>query len=278
MPIELPPGTANYSDRNPPPQSRQILVILGIVAMVIAIAFWLLNLLVSGLILLIPPSFERQLGALTVPAFEQLAQPSATQDTLNQLLDRLEVHLPASQQQAHQYQVLYIPDKTVNALAIPGDRVIIYDGLLDQMNSENELMMVLGHELGHFAHRDHLRRLGRSLVVRLMVTVVFGDPGALQSIAVSSINAITDSQFSQNQEYQADTFGLNLLHATYGHVGGATEFFQKMSKQERHSVDFLSTHPTSRNRIKRLEAEIRTQGFKLGTRSPLPDALISTQR
>ncbi|MEP0779976.1 M48 family metalloprotease [Microcoleus sp. ZQ-A2] len=45
-------------------------------------------------------------------------------------------------------------------LALPGDAIVIYADLVQQAKSQNELMMVLGHELGHFAHRDHWRGLG----------------------------------------------------------------------------------------------------------------------
>jgi predicted Zn-dependent protease len=275
MPIELPPGTAAYSDHSPPPRNRNLLVILGLIVGAIAILFWTLSLLADGLVAIIPPSVEKQLGALTVPAFEQLSQPSPAQDTLNQLLDRLEAQLPAEQRQNHQYQVLYIPEATVNAVAIPGDRVIIYRGLLEQTKSENELMMVLGHELGHFAHRDHLRRLGRELVLQLALAAFLGDTGGLQSIAVSAIRTVGDAQFSQSQEYQADEFGLHVLQATYGHVTGATDFFARMSQQESANIAFLATHPTSQRRVHRLEQTIAKQQYAQGTRSPLPASLTN---
>lgn len=273
MPIELPPGTASYSDRSRPPEKRQYLLLLGLAVAIIIAGIWLFNAVVNGLVWLIPPGVERQLGALTVPAFEQLAKPSPAQDTLNQLLDRLEPHLPAEQRQNRDYQVLFVPDSTVNALAIPGDRIIIYQGLLDKMQSENELMMVLGHELGHFANRDHLKSLGRGVVMQLVLAAFFGDLGSLQAIAVSGVTALSNAQFSQNQEYRADKVGLDLLHATYGHVAGATDFFTELSQQPELNIDFLSTHPASRNRVKRLEEAIAQRGYRLGEKRPLPEAI-----
>ncbi|MBD2058860.1 M48 family metallopeptidase [Oculatella sp. FACHB-28] len=273
MPIELPPGTASYrGDRNPEPKKRQILLVVGLIIAVVFFAFWLFGALVNGLVWLIPPSVERQLGTFTVPVFEQMAEPSAAQDSLNQLLDRLEANLPPEQQQDHDYQVLYIPDATVNAIAIPGDRVIIYRGLLAQTESENELMMVLGHELGHFANRDHLRRLSRGLVLQLLIAVFFGDTGGLQDVAISGLSSISNAQFSQGQELQADEFGLNLLQQTYGHVAGATDFFKRLSQQEGANIDFLATHPNSNKRVQRLERAI-AKGHDLGERSPLPAPL-----
>jgi Zn-dependent protease with chaperone function len=272
MPIELPPGTASYSDRSPPPKNRQFLLLGAFFAGLLVLLFWLVGWFAEEVITLLPYSVEQQLGAVIVPQYAALAQPSAAQDTLNQLVDRLETHLPQEQQQ-RDYQVLYIADETINAAAIPGDRIIVYKGLLDQMASENELMMVLGHELGHFAHRDHLRRLGRSFAMRLLFASFVGDLGGLQSLALSGVTAISNSRFSQRQEYQADDFGLSLLAQTYGHTAGATDFFERLSKMPGANIAFLSTHPSSKNRVRRLEQEIKRQGYPVEMRSPLPSSL-----
>ena len=56
----------------------------------------------------------------------------------------------------------------MNAVALPGGNIVVFAGLLKEIKSENELAMILGHELGHFAHRDHLRGAdGHTLRVRL---------------------------------------------------------------------------------------------------------------
>ncbi|WP_206603135.1 M48 family metallopeptidase [Leptolyngbya ohadii] len=269
MTIELPPGMADYSENSPPPQNRQIVLLLGFFAG-LAIAFLLsIDLMIGVLVGWIPPQVEQQLGALIVPSFEQQAKPSATQDSLNQLLDRLKPHLPAEQQR--NYRVLYIPDSTVNALAIPGDRIILYKGLIDQAESENELMMVLGHELGHFAHRDHLRQLGRGLLWQIAISSFFGDLNGLQSIALSATQMLSNSSFSQTQEYRADEMGITLLQKTYGQVAGATDFFARLSEKENFAIDFLTTHPNPDQRVRRLEQIIQKNGWKVGERFPFRD-------
>ena len=141
------------TDRNPPPTARQLLTILAIFVGFIVGVVWLLLLLVDNLVLLIPVEVEQQLGRLMVPTYERVAQPSPTQDELNRLLDGLEEELEPPLESERDFRVLYVPEPTVNAIAIPGDRIVIYEGLLSQMESENELAMILGHELGHFAHR-----------------------------------------------------------------------------------------------------------------------------
>jgi Zn-dependent protease with chaperone function len=273
MPIELPPGTAAYSDRNEPTKNRQVVGVFGIFFAATLVLILIINLLVNQLVWWIPPGVERQLGVIAVPVFEAQAEPSPAQDTLNELLDRLEQYLPADVKSDRDYQVFYIPDPTVNALAIPGDRVIIYQGLLDKMNSENELMMVLGHELGHFAHKDHLRSLGRGILVQVVFASLFGDVGSLASVVVSGVETFNRSQFSQNQETQADQFGLNLLVQTYGHAAGATDFFADLSRESSANLDFLATHPAPQKRVDRLNALIQEKQYPIKQTVDLPKTL-----
>ncbi len=267
-------SSTNYKSRNQPPNIRQLLILLGIFAGFTIGIIWLISWIASSIVWLIPPSVEQQLGAVIVPLFESQTKPSAAQNTLNELLDRLEAQLPPQQRQNRDYQVLYIPEDTVNALAIPGDRIIIYAGLVKQAQSENELMMVLGHELGHFANRDHLRSLGRAVIVQIAITYFIGDVGTIGSIAVSGVETLSNAQYSQSQESQADEVGLKLLQQTYGHVAGATDFFARMSeKKASDDIDFLATHPAPGRRVKQLQQLIKQRNYKVEQKLPLPPTL-----
>ena len=271
MPIEVPSGFANYDDdRNPPPKKRQILFFLGLFLGTIALIVWGAVLLVDLAVAQIPPEVEQQLGRAIVPVFAEQAQAGPVQEALNALLDRLERQAPAEATTDRDYQVLYVPQEVVNAIAIPGDRVIIYQGLLEQMESENELMMVLGHELGHFAHRDHLRGLGRGIAVRVALAAVLGDVGTLGSIAISGAENLSSSQYSQGQETQADDFGLDLLVGHYGNAAGATDFFQRLSAEGGRGWDFLASHPNPDRRVRQIEAWVQERGYAIGTKQPLP--------
>lgn len=277
MPIELPPGTAAYSEDTAPASNRQLLTLLMLFLLGLGLAVGLALWLSGAIVWLIPTSVEQQLGRAIVPVYEAQSRPSDTQNTLNTLLDRLEAHLPEEQRSDRDYQVLYVPEDVVNAIAIPGDRVIIYRGLLAEMESENELMMVLGHELGHFANRDHLRGLSRQIMLRLALSSVLGDLGSVGAIATNSVSALSNAQFSQSQEKQADEIGLTLLAAEYGHAAGATDFFSRLAAkgeiQNLPGMAIFASHPPSIARVRAIERQIDQQDYAIEETEPLSQPL-----
>src|SRR4030095_7690097 len=93
------------------------------------------------------------------------------------LVDRLAAHW-SDCPYAFRAGVLDEPDP--NALALPRGTILVARGLRARVASENELAQVLGHELGHYRARDHLRGLGRGLAAQFVLSAI-GDSGELVS-------------------------------------------------------------------------------------------------
>lgn len=260
-------------DRNPPANNRQLITLLVLFLGTIVAVVWGFSLLVDRLVYFIPVSVEQQLGQLIVPIYQQQAKEGAAEKSLQELLERIINNLDSSQKKDRNYQILYVPKETINALAIPGDTIVLYRGLIERAESENELMMVLGHELGHFANRDRIISLGKTILVRVAIASIIGDTGGLDSVIGGAINNISSSHYSQSQEKQADEFGLILLNKTYGYVAGATDFFERIAADRSRDIAFLSTHPAPKDRVKNLEKLIEKRQYEIGKRSPLPDPL-----
>jgi len=168
----------------------------------------------------------------------------------------------------------YVQDKigAVNAAAFPGGVVLVFTGLLDKMRSENELAFVLGHELGHFKNRDHLKGMGRLLVLLVGSVFVLGPDNALGNLALSSLN-LAETGFSRRQESDADEFALKTLQCRYGHVGGATDFFATMMKEEsglKLFNHFFASHPDSQKRIDAMDQQADQAGYPQKATVPMP--------
>jgi len=161
------------------------------------------------------------------------------------------------------YTVYILESKNINALALPGGNILVFTGLLKNIDSRNELAFVLAHELGHYYHRDHLRALGRNLIFLLISSVLFrADNPANRFITNAIVN--TQMRFSQSQERLADLYALDLLYKTYGDVSSAIEFFNKMAKMEKLPKFFyvFSSHPYSKDRITAIKEAIKKRGYK----------------
>jgi len=159
----------------------------------------------------------------------------------------------------------------VNAAALPGGHMLVFTGLLEEMTSENELAFVLAHELGHFAHRDHLRGLGRALVLLTVSTVLLGADNDINGMIGQGMQ-LTELNFSRTQETRADEFALEALACQYGHVSGATDFFSKIPAEADPGRfgHYFASHPENRRRIDHLKTMARQRGYPSGELRPLP--------
>jgi Zn-dependent protease with chaperone function len=183
------------------------------------------------------------------------------------LVDRLVQHWPDA---PYQFRVEIDDSEIANAMALPGGLIIVTQGLLDQVESENELAFVLGHELGHFKNRDHLRALGRGIVMALFFTVVTGNDVAGIGIKAADL---TLRGFSRRQETKADEFGLAVAYSEYGHVDNAWRLFERWDTQDSALIDiatYLSTHPEAGDRVVDMKARAVAEGWRVeGDLSPL---------
>ncbi|MDR1889539.1 MAG: M48 family metallopeptidase [Zoogloeaceae bacterium] len=162
-------------------------------------------------------------------------------------------------------------DSEPNAFATLGGNVIIHQGLLNHLQSENALAMVLAHEIAHIKHRDPIVSIGGGVAVAVLFSALIGnsDGGALVAWAIG----LTQMSFSREQESAADDAALAALKAHYGYTNGADGFFTYITKEYPEIARipaFLSTHPTPPERIKHIQS-----GFALTPPilTPLPEAL-----
>jgi predicted Zn-dependent protease len=130
--------------------------------------------------------------------------------------------------------------------------------------------MVLAHELGHFRLRHHLRGLGRGAILLAMMIVLGGEPEANSFISPSS--QLVSLSFSRADEAAADEYALDTLHRAVGHVGGATDFFDKLAAMELSlpGMSYLSTHPRSSDRVQALRSMISERGYRELALDPKP--------
>lgn len=246
---------------------REFFLLLGGVLGVILIVYIALGFAVDIVVTKLSPEIEQSLGRLYSKIYEN-TEETTTGIQLQEILDGLAKELPKGELQ---YKVHLVTNSLINAMALPGGNIVVFSGLIKEVKSENELAFVLAHELGHFANRDHLRGLGRRLVLLTISIALLGRDSSAANFLMNSLLNV-EMKFSQHQEKMADLWALDLLNRRYGHVSGATDFFEKMSKKEKKGriLYYFATHPYPENRVKTLEEQIREKGYLVLVKEKIP--------
>ncbi|HID69916.1 MAG TPA: peptidase M48 [Desulfobacterales bacterium] len=262
---KLADGDVNISKSHP---LKEAAWLVGGLVLLMLMLYFSLGFL-SGLIAMrLPVKAEIWIGSKISSVFEY-----DSNDYLQNHLDLLVKALPAdSSLHAYNFKIYLDESEQVNAMALPGGSIVVLKGLLKNIKSENELDMVLAHELGHFAHRDHLQAMGRGLLVVAASLLL---PGDQSSDIVPWIAGKLERTYSQKQEAAADSWGIDLLNSRYGHVGGATDFFTRLAgKDKSHLSYFFATHPHPDYRIENLNKLILQNHYVVGETIPLPNKKI----
>ena len=195
-------------------------------------------------------------GALASPNNAQLQR-------LRAIAQRLVPHTPQWNERAPgwKWEVNLIGSKQINAFVMPGGKIVFYTGILDQLQlTDDDIAMVMGHEMAH-ALREHAReRLAKSQVTGMGLSLGaqllgLGDMG---NLAANLGTELLTLQYSRSDESEADLVGLEIAARAGYDPKAAITLWQKMAKAtgDKGGMAFLSSHPSGPNRIKELEANL----------------------
>jgi predicted Zn-dependent protease len=165
------------------------------------------------------------------------------------------------------FRVLDTP--VVNAFAVPGGYIYITRGILAHINSEAELAMIVGHEIGHVAARHTVTQYSKQVLIMGGILVGMAASEKFRKYAPLAIIGVQllFLKFSRDQERQADDLGVLYGYSAGYDTNEFDDFFTTLNRMSEESgggglPGFLSTHPNTPNRIADVQAEcqrIRTE-------------------
>jgi len=251
----------NYSKEHPLKEFAQLLI--G-VAITIALLVLLLNYFAGMLARYIPFEFEQKMvGDLEFAKVESSPQ----QQYLQSLADRLAVNMELPEGMA--ITVHYNDSEIINAFATMGGNLVFFKGLIDKLESEDELAAVMGHEIAHIKYRHPIVALGKGLTLASLAAFVSGASASSAGswLIGNSVN-LSLMKFSRDQESASDIAAAKALIKEYGHIGGADMLFKHFSELEGENVDrtmaveMFRSHPYSEDRWDDLETLAREHGWQ----------------
>ena len=171
------------------------------------------------------------------------------------------------------YDIEVYLDDTVNAFALPDGSIRIYSGLMDMMD-DDEVLFVIGHEMGHVKNEDTLDKLRVAYAteaVQAGLASLKNEVGQVSASWVGELtNALINSQFSQLEEKAADDYGLYYLSVRGLPKNASVSALEKLATLGSGHT-FLSTHPEPGARAERMRERIASTDAKIIEPKPLEE-------
>ncbi|WP_455620836.1 M48 family metalloprotease [Parabacteroides sp.] len=158
-----------------------------------------------------------------------------------------------------------VKDTQVNAFCMPGGKIVVYEGLLPLTATEDELAVVVGHEVAHAVAKHSNERMSQQLMAQygaaILGAAVSNRSAAVQQLATTVYGVGAQYgvmlPFSRKHEYEADYMGLIFMTMAGYQPDVAVGFWQKMSAGNQGSVpEFMSTHPCDASRIAEIQKNL----------------------
>jgi Zn-dependent protease with chaperone function len=207
----------------------------------------------------LPEEAVRMLGAHTLEAldelvFEETALPPQRRSALAARLEAL--HVAEGVMPAYTLHFRAGGRIGANAFALPGGEIVVTDELVALARSDEEVLGVLAHELGHLHERHALRSLIQSSVVGVFVAFWLGD---VTPLGTGLPTAVLEAKYSRDFEREADTYAAAVLRASGLQTRPFADLLARLEASrgtEAGALDaYLASHPATAERIRSLAGD-----------------------
>jgi Zn-dependent protease with chaperone function len=224
---------------------------------IVLVAVFLIPLVADRLAPLVPASVERRLGEAVdqqvrvifgkktctnpegVAAFRKLVEKLRVAGDIRTPLDA---------------QVL--DSKISNAIALPGGKIYLFSGMLNDARHADEIAGVLAHELGHVMNRDGMRRLIQTSGTAFLIGLLFGDVSG-SGVVLLAGRTLLDASYSRENEHDADSFSINVMNKLGRSPTAMGEFLVRITAKKEFGPSIFSSHPLSAERLERMRKVTR---------------------
>lgn len=155
-----------------------------------------------------------------------------------------------------------VNENQINAFCMPGGKIVVYEGLLNLVDSDDELAVVVGHEVAHAVAKHSNERMSQQILTQYgaaaLDQAVSRSSAAIQAVAgtVYGLGAQYGVMlpYSRKHEYEADHMGLIFMAIAGYNPEKAVSFWTKMSSASNANMpEIMSTHPSDGNRISEIQ-------------------------
>jgi len=254
---------------NPAHRKRRVrLVLIAALASmgVLAVLYlWGIPALAAFVASRVPVSWEERLGRSVVkhlaPAAMRCADNTRTR-VIDEIIAVLTAPLPTS---PFTIRTIVVNDSTINAFAAPGGYIVLYRGLLEKTQTAEELAGVLAHELQHIFKHHVTQALIQHVSTGLLLAAITGDTSKATAYGLESARLLGILRYSRQSEEEADAAGMDMLLESGIDPKGMITFYEQLNKRSSETpsiLKYLSTHPGTGDRIKKLKSIVKQSRSK----------------
>jgi Zn-dependent protease with chaperone function len=187
-----------------------------------------------------PLAWERKLGAaFDLPIEATRCDDASAQHALNAIVDRLD---PEAREDGFSVELIKLDE--ANAAALPGGRMVVLNGLFEDIKDPDALAGIMAHEIAHVRRRHVAAAMVRQLGLGTVVTLLGG--GAVASDA----GGLLSLKFSRTAEAEADADAVVMLRHAGIDPRPTAAAFNTFRKREGDWPEWLGDHPASAGRAK----------------------------
>ena len=206
-----------------------------------------------------------------IKAKEKMSEDSATLNEIKEIGKRMEnsidkyfsmnnLNNPAAN---FNWEYILIEKKTRNAWCMPGGKIAVYTGILEATKNKNGLAAVMGHEIAHAVAKHSVERASRGTLLNTSTQLIdiFSGGKLSQVNRVTGMNTVgllsqigIMNPFTRKQESEADYLGMIFSSLSGYDIRETIKLWDRMKElnKGKEPPEFMSTHPSSDNRIKNL--------------------------
>jgi predicted Zn-dependent protease len=179
---------------------------------------------------------------------------------VRQVGQRLAATIP--QQYSWPFEFHVIPEKEINAFALPGGPMFVNVGTITAASSEAELAGVMAHEMAHVYMQHSAKQAGKeekAALVSGILGAILGAGGTLGQLAAAGVQFGAQGimlKYSRSDEAQADSVGAIIMYKAGYNPQALADFFKKLASEGGSGPQFLSDHPNPGNREQAIQQEI----------------------
>lgn len=220
-------------------------LVLAFIGMMVATYLWVLPFATDQVAKRFPVEYEVKIGN---QMFEGMLQDAKIDSSKSAAINGFFRQLHIETQ--YPVRIVVVSDSVVNAFAMPGGNIVVYDAILTNMKHPNELAALLGHEFSHVQLKHVTRNIFRTLGSSLFISVIFSDANGIMNLIIENAQQLKNLSYSRELEHEADENGLAVLKQNRLSPIGMINLFKHLKEAQPFEVDeTLSTHPDLDSRI-----------------------------